>query len=111
MKEFKITADNVGPRADIFVAAQYPQFTRSALEALFDQHMVQINSQSAKAAQKIKDGDQVAVDESLLNPKPPKIDLPIIYEDDDVIVIDKPAGVLSHSKGALNPEGTVASFI
>src|SRR5262249_28394801 len=43
--------------------------------------------------------------------KPPKISLPIIYEDNDVIVIDKPAGILTHAKGALNTEATVASFI
>jgi len=102
---------DAGVRADKFVAAQYPQFTRSALEALFDQKLVQINGANAKAAQKVKPGDQVVVDESLLKTKPPKIDLPVIYEDSNVIVLDKPAGVLTHSKGALNLEGTVASFI
>jgi 23S rRNA pseudouridine1911/1915/1917 synthase len=40
-----------------------------------------------------------------------QINLPIIYEDDDCIVIDKPLGVLSHSKGAFNPEATVASWL
>ena len=39
------------------------------------------------------------------------MNLPVIYEDNDVVVIDKPAGVLTHSKGALNFEATVASFI
>lgn len=111
MREFEVGQNGVGQRADKFVAAQYPQFTRSALEALFDQKLVLVNDKVAKASQKVKDGDKIAVDESLLKLEPPKIDLPVIYEDKDVIVIDKPAGVLTHSKGALNLEGTVASFI
>jgi len=111
MKEFEVIADNAGVRADKFVAAQYPQFTRSALESLFDQKLVTINGLIPKASQKIKPGDKIAVDESLLKTAPPQIELPIIYEDDDVLVIDKPAGILTHSKGALNLEASVASFI
>jgi 23S rRNA pseudouridine1911/1915/1917 synthase len=42
---------------------------------------------------------------------PEEIDLPILYQDKNVIVIDKPAGVLTHSKGSMSTEGTVASFI
>jgi len=72
---------------------------------------VAVNAEVTKPSHKIKLGDEVQVDESLLRLKPPKIELPIIYEDDDVVVIDKPAGILSHSKGALNLEATVASFI
>lgn len=111
MKEFLVSEPDAGVRADVYVAGKYPDFTRSALQALFDQKLVNINGTAAKASQKIKPGDAVVVDESLLKTKPPKITLPIIYEDADVVVIDKPAGVLTHSKGALNLEGTVASFI
>lgn len=111
MQEFIASPEDAGVRADVYVTDQYPDFTRSALEALFDQRLVLINGKIAKASQKVKDGDKVAVDETLLKLPPPKIELPIIYEDEGVIVIDKPAGVLTHSKGALNLEGTVASFI
>jgi 23S rRNA pseudouridine1911/1915/1917 synthase len=41
----------------------------------------------------------------------PDIDLPILYEDADCIVMNKPVGVLTHSKGAFNPEATVATFL
>ncbi|MEI9914151.1 MAG: RluA family pseudouridine synthase [Candidatus Saccharibacteria bacterium] len=43
--------------------------------------------------------------------KIPKISIPVIYENDDLIVINKPIGVLSHSKGAFNPEATVATWM
>jgi len=111
MREFNVKESEAGVRADVFVAAQYPKFTRSALEALFDQHLIQINGAVAKPSHKTRVGDKFLVDETLLKLEPPKVDLPIIYEDDDVVVINKPAGILSHSKGALNLEGTVASFI
>jgi 23S rRNA pseudouridine1911/1915/1917 synthase len=43
--------------------------------------------------------------------QPEEITLPVIYEDKNVAVINKPAGVLTHSKGSMNTEGTVATFI
>lgn len=102
---------DAGARLDVFVAGQYPEFTRSSLEALFDRQLVKVNNAATKPSYKIKNMDKIEIDESLLRAEPPAIELPIIYEDDDVIVIDKPDGVLTHSKGALNLEGSVASFI
>ena len=111
MRHFEVAAGQVGQRADKFLAGQYPEFTRSSLGALFERGFVMINDKPAKPSQTIKVSDSVKVDETLLKSKPPKIDLPILYEDEDVLVIDKPAGILTHSKGALNSEATVASFI
>lgn len=111
MREFKASADNAGMRADIFVAKKYPKFTRSSLEELFERKHILVNKQPAKPALKLHSQDLVEVDEQLLKSTPPKIKLPILYEDDQVLVIDKPAGILTHAKGALNLEGTVASFI
>lgn len=98
-------------RADIFVTNKYPQFARSALKGLFEREKVHINGKAAKAGNKLKLGDKLSVDTKLLFKEPKKLNLPVIYEDDDVIVINKPVGVLTHSKGALNLEPTVASFI
>jgi 23S rRNA pseudouridine1911/1915/1917 synthase len=47
----------------------------------------------------------------LLNITPEPIKLPVIYEDDDVVVMNKPAGVLTHAKGCINTEATVATFM
>ena len=111
MQEFKVSAADVGQRADVFVANQYPDFTRSSLERLFKDGLVTIQDKPAKPSDKIKLGGKVSVDEAILKAKPPMVNLPVIYEDGDVIVINKPAGLLSHSKGALNLEATVASFV
>jgi 23S rRNA pseudouridine1911/1915/1917 synthase len=111
MLEFETKPESTGQRLDIVVADMYPEFSRSSLELLFDMGMVFINKVIAKPSYKVHEGDEVAVDESYLKRVPEAINMPIIYEDDDVIVIDKPAGILSHSKGALNLEPSVASFI
>jgi 23S rRNA pseudouridine1911/1915/1917 synthase len=111
MKEFTADEADIGVRADIFVAKNYPEFSRSALEQLFDKDSVAIAGKPIKPSRKLRDSEIVSVDETLLNHQPEPVDLPIIYEDDDVAVVNKPAGILSHSKGALNPESTVASFI
>jgi 23S rRNA pseudouridine1911/1915/1917 synthase len=111
MKKFTVSEAAAGSRLDIFIAEQYPQFTRSSLESLFDQGSVQLNGNASKASAKVKTNDSVLLDDELLTAEPPEVELPIIYEDDDVIVINKPDGLLTHSKGALNLEASVASFI
>lgn len=102
---------DAGVRADKFVAEKYSKFSRSALLALFNKQLVTLNGKAVKPGQKIRKGDTLNINDILLTAQPKKIDLPIIYQDTDVIVINKPSGVLTHSKGALNSEPTVASFI
>ncbi|HET9722058.1 MAG TPA: RluA family pseudouridine synthase [Candidatus Saccharimonadales bacterium] len=111
MAYFKVSAQEEGKRADVFVAAKYLGFTRSALKRLFDIGSVSIAGRPVKASQRLSSGVTVRIEETLLRKKPRPIKLPIIYEDDSVVVINKPAGILTHSKGALNFEPTIASFI
>jgi 23S rRNA pseudouridine1911/1915/1917 synthase len=111
MKEFSASPSDIGMRADIFIAKKYPQFTRSSLEGLFAQNKVSIGNKSVKPSYRLRQYDKLSVDEAIITAEPEAVDLPVIYQDDDVIVINKPAGVLTHSKGALNLEPTVASFI
>ncbi len=110
-RKFKISPEQVGKRADIFIAEQLSGYTRASLKNLFDGGYVCVNKKPVKPAYRLKVGDKLTIDLSVLEAEPQMIDLPIIYEDGDVIVINKPAGVLTHSKGALNTEATVASFI
>lgn len=112
MKSFKVDEQHHRMRADVFLAAQYPQFARAALAKLFKANMVLINGTPEKAGYKLREGEKMSVDDSwLVDTKIEDITLPIIYEDDDVLVIDKPAGVLSHSRGGLTREASVASFL
>jgi 23S rRNA pseudouridine1911/1915/1917 synthase len=110
--EFPITEPDVGKRLDIAVLEHIPELSRAFIKRLCDDDKVAINDIPAKAGYKLRMGDTVTVDYDRTElGQIIDIDLPILYEDDDCVVINKPTGVLTHSKGAFNPEGTVASFL
>lgn len=100
-------------RLDMRVIAMYPDLTRTVASRLIAQGKVSVNDKVVfKSGYKLKPGDEVIATYNYeLMTSIPSIELPVIYEDDDCIVIDKPVGVLSHSKGDFNPEATVASWL
>jgi 23S rRNA pseudouridine1911/1915/1917 synthase len=106
-----VTEFETGERLDKVLATAYPQYSRSALEKLITSGAVWINGEIAKTKYKVKADDEITVDLSLFNQPVPEIELQAVYEDDDVVVINKPAGVLVHAKGTLHNEATVATWL
>lgn len=103
--------DTQSKRADVLLAQAYPKYSRGALAKLFTQNTVTKNSKHIKPGDNIKPGETLNADISTLQQHASKIDLPIIYEDKDILVVDKPAGVISHARGKYWDEPSVASFI
>lgn len=101
----------VGERLDKALSLVYPQYSRSALEKLILDGYVSVNGSRKRSSYKIKLGDDVSVDLTLFTKPVVQVEIPIIYEDDDVVVINKPTGVLSHAKGTLHNEPTVATWL
>lgn len=97
-------------RLDIELAERYPETSRSTWQKHVRAGHVKVNGAMQESPKfEVTENDVIAVD------VPRQTDfsdheLPIIYIDDNVIVVDKPIGVLTHSKGALNDEFTVAEF-
>lgn len=106
-----VPAEAHNTRLDHYLSTQVTNVSRSFLQQLIDKGTITVNGETKKTGYKLRDGDTIEVDYDFSEMKQLEIDLPILYEDDDCLVINKPTGVLSHSKGAFNPEGTVASFI
>lgn len=100
-------------RLDQWVTALLPELSRSYAAKLIGQGKVKVNDTvQIKPGYKLREGDDVQVDYDTSELDIiPDIDLPILYEDETCVVIDKPAGVLVHSKGALKPEATVATWL
>ncbi|HEY9714901.1 MAG TPA: RluA family pseudouridine synthase [Chroococcales cyanobacterium] len=100
-------------RLDQKVVELLPRLSRAFAAKLIEQGSVTVNHEVVtKPGQKLKESDVVKVDYDMSElDKIPDIDLPILYEDEDCIVLNKPVGVLTHSKGAFNPEATVATFL
>lgn len=98
-------------RLDIYVAQFWPEYSRSTWQKYIGLGYVQVNGVvETSAKRQLDEDDEITVHLPVKTDHGDKM-LPLIYEDDNVIVINKPAGVLTHSKGALNDEFTVADFI
>jgi 23S rRNA pseudouridine1911/1915/1917 synthase len=111
MYSIRITEELVGKRTDKLLAEQLPQFPRAALQKLFDKELVWLNDKITKPGIKVRAHDKLKADLTPLDIKIDEIELPIIYQDDNVIVIDKPPGVISHARGRYFDEPSVASFV
>lgn len=100
-------------RLDQYVIRQLPELTRSYASKLIEQGRVTVNGEPQfKAGYKLRESDKVKIDHNAADlPDIPEIKLQVLYEDDDCAVISKPVGLLSHSKGAYNPEATVESWL
>jgi len=99
-------------RLDTYLASLYPDISRAFLQKLCNTEQVLVNDKPEKSGFKLKPDDKVKVlyDISAIE-KIDNIELPILYQDDNVIVINKPAGVISHARGKYWNEPSVASFI
>jgi 23S rRNA pseudouridine1911/1915/1917 synthase len=107
-------SDPVSPlRLDQKIVELIPELSRAFASKLIAGGKVKVNGEIiTKSGYKLHIKDKIKVDFDAAELKAiPAIDIPIIYEDDDCVVIDKPVGVLSHSKGTFNPEATVASWL
>lgn len=109
--QISIDETNAKKRADIIVADANTQYSRAALKKLFDMGLILIDDAPARPGSKPKIGQVMTVDLTPIQQEPDVIELPVLYEDDDVIVINKPAGIISHSRGRYWQEASVASFI
>lgn len=108
MQSFVIDENQAGQRLDFFIAQQLPQYSRSSWKKLIEQGFVLVNGEQVNGKLKLKDGDKIKVKDY---EEPENPDLEVIYQDDDVIVINKPSGLLTHLKSKIASEPTVASFI
>lgn len=108
---FKL-GNSVGRRLDQYVIHKKPRLSRAYASRLIAEGRVLVNGTAAKRGYKVRMDDVVHIDydESELD-NIPSIDLPIIYEDADCVAIDKPVGILTHGKGTLDTEATVATWL
>ncbi len=100
-------------RLDVFLQQKYPQYSRSLLQKMILNEHVTINGKiKTIPKEKVKDGQSIELDTSALSINDQKpLKLEVLYEDSDCVVINKPLGVLVHSKGEYNPEQTVATWL
>ena len=106
-----VGAGEAGRRLDLWLAARLPDLSRTRIKALVDAGRVRVDGAASKAAHRLKDGERVDV---VVPPPAPEemaaeaIPLAVVFEDAHVLVVDKPAGMVTHP-GAGRSTGTLAA--
>ena len=112
-KHFEITEENVGSRIDVFLSESEEEITRSHAQKLLADGFVLVNGKSANKNYKLRLGDMLSLTMPEPEPceaKPENIPIDIVYEDEDIIVINKPKGMVVHP-AAGNYTGTLVSAL
>lgn len=113
MREEFFAAESAFNRADVAVSEFLTGYTRSAVKKLFESGYVTVNGKAAKPSQSVSAGDTIKV--CLPDPvqsvaKPEDIPVEIVYEDNDMAVINKPQGLTVHA-GNGNVDGTLVNAL
>ena len=106
-----------GTRLDAYLAKALPEISRARVVLLIEGGQVSVDGNAAKAKQKLKGGELIEVEgdpkPAPLNAEPEDIPLRVVYEDDDLAVVDKPAGMMVHagSGAAEHNRGTLVNAL
>jgi 23S rRNA pseudouridine1911/1915/1917 synthase len=108
-----VERSGAGARLDRWLAARIPELSRARLQALIDTGRVRVDGRAPKAAQRLRGGERVEVE--IPPPEPETLEaeplaLAIVHEDADVLVLDKPAGMVVHP-GAGHARGTLVAGV
>ena len=113
MKEFIIGEEYVKLRLDKAIALKFTDLSRTNIQRLIEEEKVYVNGKKVKASYKVESGDKVQLEEieaKEISLQPQEIPLDIIYEDSDIIVINKQKGLVVHPANG-NPDGTLVNAI
>ncbi len=113
MTPLELTADRAGERLDQFLARSCPELTRSACQRLLEEGAVTLAGEPVKKNRKTVPGEVYTLalpDPEPLDAEPQDIPLSVVYEDADVIVVDKPVGMVVHPAPG-HPDGTLVNAL
>jgi 23S rRNA pseudouridine1911/1915/1917 synthase len=111
--QFVVSENDAKLRLDQFLAKRFPEYSRSRLQQLIRGGFVRLNEQSTRSRQIVRGGDKIDLIEPPLEKieiRPEPIPLDVLFEDDDLIVINKPAGLTVHP-GAGQREHTLVNAL
>jgi 23S rRNA pseudouridine1911/1915/1917 synthase len=110
---FEVLASEIGDRLDHAVAARYPDLSRTRVKELIDGQLVLVDGKPSKGSHRLHAGERVSVNPQArptLRAHAEPIPLDILFEDADIIAVNKPAGMTVHA-GAGNATGTMVNAL
>ena len=113
MKKFVVDNTEEDSRIDAYLSEKAQEISRVTIQRLIKEEKILVNNKKTKASYKVKQGDEITVEEE--KPKETTLkaqDIPveIVYEDKDIIVVNKPKGMVVHP-GNGNPDGTLVNSL
>lgn len=113
MKTFIVENEETGKRIDAYLAKKDNDISRVAVQRLIKEEKILVNDKKVKSSYKVQEGDSITVEEEQakeIELKAQDIPVEIIYEDSDIIVVNKPKGLVVHP-GSGNPDGTLVNSL
>jgi 23S rRNA pseudouridine1911/1915/1917 synthase len=110
---FVVLPEEAGERLDRVVTAHCPDLSRTRVQELIEAALIVLDGRAAKGSHRVRGGERITVE---VQPRPPmraeaeSISLDVLYEDEDVVAVNKPAGMIVHA-GAGNPRGTLVNAL
>ena len=111
--EFLVAEDQAGQRLDRFLAAQFPDMSRTHVQTLIEEGRVLVSGMAKKPSHHVESGEQISVEippPPLAGVEPENIPLNFLYEDADIAVVNKPSGMIVHP-GAGADTGTLVAAL
>ena len=111
MKKINVDEDNI--RLDTYVARKVPELSRTMIQKMIESGDVLVNGDKKKLSYKVLSGDIITInipEAKEVDLKPQEIPVEVVYEDNDIIVVNKPKGMVVHPANG-NPDGTLVNAI
>jgi len=111
--ELTVSKEDAGQRLDLYVAERFPELSRTRVQELIDGGLLLVDGHASKRAYRLRPGERVRVESQ---PRPAikayaeNIPLQVLFEDEDVLVVNKPAGMTVHA-GAGRSSGTLVNAL
>ena len=113
MQEYKIRQDEQNIRLDKIIASIDNSISRTSVIRLIEEGKILVNEKQEKPSYKVNEGDIIKIEKEELQEidlKPQEIPIDIIYEDKDILIINKAKGMVVHP-GNGNPDGTLVNAV
>ncbi|HXQ98555.1 MAG TPA: RluA family pseudouridine synthase [Candidatus Limnocylindrales bacterium] len=113
MEHLRVTPEESGQRLDRYLALRLPQLSRTRIQELVAEGRVLVAGRTSRASHRVADGESIQVEvisRPALAATPEEIPIEILYEDEDIVVVNKPAGMIVHAGGGQS-RGTLVNAL
>ena len=113
MKEYIVSKEDENKRIDLYLANINNDLSRVAVQRLINEEKIKVNDKKIKSSYKVQEKDKITIEQDEpkeISLKAQKIPIEVIYEDSDIIVVNKPKGMVVHPANG-NPDGTLVNAI